>query len=289
MRLLFFMYSRHSEHSSYINVPVRLAKRYRNDKDGWDLLVFAICLKLQGGNSGMYLRSVPQVMKTLHCSFRKAQRLMKQAASNNVLFRYNPKTKFIIARRFSTGCKRTVAKNDSKLKFGDGYLFHDSVIKIDAKDKNCIKHNEISRSLRDLTILRILGYSPANELNCHSEHRSATRKPLTQKYLGNVAGVHQTTVSRHLRKMADGDDKSIAITSHDKIAVYDLEHEYQIVNIPNRRPFISGRFKYIRDANDYEILDKSIFDRFKHVIYNHPKRTVEHTKYRGPWDIGKML
>lgn len=283
------MYSEHSEHSSYINVPVRLAKRYRNDKDGWDLLVFAICLKLHSGDSGMYLRSVPQMMKMLHCSYRKAQRLMIKAASDNVLFRYNPKTKFIVARRFSIGCKRTVARNGNRLKFGNEYLFHDSVIVIDVKDKDCIKHSEISRDLRDLVIMRILGYSSANELNCHSEHRSAAKKPLTQKYLGNIAGIHQTTVSRHLRKMADGDDKAIVITSHDKIPVYDLEHDYLIVEIPNRRPFVSGRFLYVRDANDYEILDKSVFGRFKHVIYNHPKRTVEHFKPRGTWDLGKML
>lgn len=282
------MHIQHSEHSLYINVPVRLIKRYRDDKNGWDLLVFAICLKLYSGDSGMYLRSVPQVMKLLHCSYRKAQRLMKQAASDNVLFQYNPKTKFIVAKSFTIGCKRTEAKY-CNLKFGNGYLFHDSVIKIDVDSKDCIKHSNISRRLRDFSILRILGYSSSDELNCHSEHRSEARKPLTQKYLGNIAGIHQSTVSRHLRKLANDDNKVIIITSHDKIPVYDLKHNVVINDIPNRHPFISGRFMYVRDANDYVILDKSIFGRFKHIIYNHPKRTVEHFKLSGPWDICKMF
>lgn len=273
------MYSEHSTHSNYINVPYRLAKRYRKDKAGWDLLVFAICLKLNRNDSGMYLRSPKELMKILHCSYRKAVRLFNQAPHNKSLFRYNPRTKFIVARSFEIGCNTNPSKGKREFVYRS-----DDVIVVTKNTDGRISHNDISSQLRDLFIKKMLRtQKPADELQCQGNHHSATRKPLTQKFIGNCVGVCQTTVSRRLRKMSANGE--IKITRHPKIPVIDLEHGIVMNDFSNRKYFISGRFAYIRDVNDYEILNDEIHFRFKHLIYNHKKRRRENRIIRFPHEL----
>lgn len=272
------MYSEFSQNSIYINLPCRLAKRYRKDRAGWDLLVFAICLKLNRADSGMYLRDPKDIMKTFHCGYNKARRLMIQATSDKRLFHYNPQTKFIVARSFEIGCDTMWSRGKHQRLFR-----MDDVIVITKRNDGTISHYEISSQLRDLLIKKMVRlHKPSDDLQsqqCHSE----TRKPLTQKFIGNCAGICQTTVSRRLRKMSAR--KEIAITSYPKIPVWDLEHGVVINDIPNRKPFISGRLAYVRDVNDYEILDDSIYCRFKHLIYNHKKRHTDNRVIKFHWEL----
>lgn len=273
------MYSEHSTHSNYINIPYRLAKRYRNDKAGWDLLCFAICLKLNRNDSGIYLRNPKDIMKMFHCGYKKARRLFFQATSDKGLFRYNPRTKFIVARSFEIGCNT----NPSKGKRTKVYRSDDCLI-VKKDEDGRISHNGISSQLRDLLIKKLLRtQKPADELQCQGNHHSATRKPLTQKFIGNCAGICQTTVSRRLRKMSANGE--IKITSHPKIPVIDLEHGIVLRDFTNRKFFISGRFGYIRDVNKYEILSDEIHFRFKHIIYNHKKRRTDNRIIRFPHEL----
>lgn len=271
------MFSSYKRYSNYINVPVRLAKRYRRNKTMWDLLVLAICMKLNDTSSGMYIRSPRDIAKRFHCSYRKAERMMKQASQCPRLFHYNPKTKFISARSFVVGCEWFEGKNGKR-------FYHDTVIDIRKADDGTISHSEISRQLHDKMMLKAIKQSrPRMSSNCQLKSRSETGRPLTQKFLGNIAGCHRSTVSRHLRKVAK--ENGISITVHDKIPVYDLEHGEVINDIPNRKPFVSGRIAYVRDANDYEILDDEYILSFKHVIYNHPKRL---THNRHDWHMAQF-
>lgn len=216
----------------------------------------------------MYLRNPKDLMKILHCSYRKAVRLFNQASRDERLFRYNPRTKFIVARSFEIGCKT----NPSKGKIETVYR-SDDVIAVSKNADGTISHNDISSRLRDLFIQKMIRMQkPADELQCQSPH-SATRKPLTQDFIGNCVGVCQTTVSRRLRKMeANGE---ISVTRHPKVPVIDLEHGIVMNDFSNRKPFFQGKFAYIRDVNEYTILDDSIHFRFKHLIYNHRKRKTD--------------
>lgn len=272
------MYSEHSTHSNYINVPYRLAKRYREDKEEWDLLVFAICLKLNRNDSGIYLRNPKDLMKILHCSYRKAVRLFKQAPHNKRLFHYNPRTKFIVARSFEIGCNTNPPKGKRKFAYR-----MDDVIVVTKKEDGTISHFDISSQLHDLCIDKMLRtQKPSDDLQCQPRH-SETRKPLTQKFIGNCVGLCQTTVSRRLRKMET--KGQIKISRHPKIPVIDLEHGIVLNDFSNRKYFISGRFAYIRDVNEYEILDETIHFRFKHLIYNHKKRRIENRIIRFPHEL----
>lgn len=159
-------------------------------------------------------------------------------------------------------------------------MYDDSVVIADKESDGSISHHKISLRLRDDMMRKaIMNNRPRMSCYCQPNSRPEAKKPLTQKYLGNIAGCHRSTVSRHLRKQEKV--KAISITSFDKIPVYDIEHGEVINDIPNRRPFISGRMAYIRDANEYEILDENIYCRFKHIIYNHPQRlTINRHDYR---------
>lgn len=270
------MFSEFQQHSNYINIPYRLVRKYRETKAEWDLLCFAICLKLNSSDSGMYLNDPRDIMRLFHCSYRKARRLMLQSISDKDLFHYNPKTKFIVARSFKRGCGFTNSHS--------GKVFHkDNVIVIDKEADGTISHYKTSSRLRDLLIQKMLRtQSPSDELECQNNPHSESRKPLTQEYIGNVAGCHQTTVSRRTIRMAK--NKQIAIKSHAKIPVWDLEHGIVLNDIPDRKPFIVGRFAYIRDVNEYTILDNSIHFRFKHIIYNHRKRKTDNKVAHFPWE-----
>lgn len=271
----------------YINVPYRLVKRYRSTKQERDLLCFAICLKLYKGQSGMYLTNEYAVMKLLHCSQGKAKRLIRDAVHDAYLFDFNPKTKFLRAKSF----RRGAAYINSQYGKETMRLFKDSCIRIGCDDVEQISHYQISWQLQDKVMLRqTCVRSSSGNSNC-LPICPEMKKPLTQKFIGNMAGCHQTTVSRHLRKLAKKGVERISITSHPKIPVYDLEHGIVINDIPNRRPFISGRFAYIRDVNEYDVHDDEILSSYNHIIWNHPKRTCTKTSKPSkqealwPWDL----
>lgn len=225
----------------------------------------------------MYLRNPKDLMKMLHCSYRKAVRLFGQAPHETRLFHYNPRTKFIVARSFEIGCDVVESRGKNPCSYRK-----DDVIVVLKRNDGTISHNEISSQLRDLLIEKMIRMQkPSDDLQCQQCH-SETRKPLTQKFIGNCVGVCQTTVSRRLRKLAA--NNKVKITSHPKILVWDLEHSYVIRDIPHRKPFILGRFAYIRDVNEYEILDSSIYYRFKHLIYNHKNRRKRNVCSINPYD-----
>lgn len=270
-------YSSFSTHSTYINVPRRLAKSFRKDKPMWDLLVLAICLKLNKTNSGIYVRTPRDIMRVCRCSYRKADRLIKQAIQCSKLFRYNPKTKFLSANTFVKGCDYYF--NDKGKKY-----YYDDCFKIALGKDGIISHNELSKQLRDKLILKPIRYNqPRMSYNSLTHRPEMKKKPLTQRYLANIAGCHRTTVSRHLRKLEQKGD--ISIISHDKFPIYDFDHDVEVNKMPkNRWCFLSGRVAYIRDVNQYKILNERINNSFQHIIYNHKKRLTDNKVYHH-WEL----
>lgn len=279
------MFSEYSKHSNYINVPYRLAKRYRKNKRMWDLLVFAICLKLYSGSSALRVDSAYKVMKMFRCSYRKAERLIEQAKNCPALFSYYPNAQYLVARSFKRGCEWTWNKRQNKK------LYRDDCIAIEKKSDGIISHYEISTRLRDMLMYKaIKAYQNKMSSNCHFISRQGTIKPLTQKFISNIAGCCRSTVTRHLNKAAKQtkDKKSeIKITSHPIIPVYDILDGEVINDIPNmdkRKTFIRSHYACVRDANEYELTDEKFNYIFKHIIYNHKGRRTQNKVYQH-WEI----
>lgn len=262
------MFSKHSKFSTYINVPKRLAKAYRRDRYGWDLLVLAICLKLHRGDSGFY-PSVRNIMLTFHVSHAKAKRLLEGAMNDKELFNYNPYTNFLSAKAFKD-------RDDRRNNYSQYCLVCDC--KIGDKGERIIRHQEISRQLRDNLILcPVNAQMHMDEFHTVNNPRLVGKRALTQKHLGNIAGCHQTTVSRHLRKMEQREE--ITITAHDPIPVRDIEHDIVFRRIPFRKTFVKFGFEWVRDANEYTINSYSLGKRFKHIYYNNEHRTGENRSH----------
>lgn len=271
------MYSTFHQHSDYINVPIRLVKPIRRDKTDWDMLVLAICLKLKSTSSGMYVHTPYDLMKSFHCSYRKAERMINKAAHHE-LFHYNPKTHFLSAKSFKIGADWFEDRRGNK-------MYHDSVVIIEKEADGTISHYRISRQLRDKLMLRQLSAkSSSDELLRQTNLRPEARKPLTHKYLSNIAGVSRSTVTRHLNKLSKGDDRVLDVTTYDKIPVCDMEHGVLYNFFPHRKPFVCGRVAYIRDANEYSFVDGNHYKQFKHIIYNHKGRRTENRVIKHHWD-----
>lgn len=195
------------------------------------------------------------------------------------LFDYNPKTHFLSAKSFKIGAEWFEDKHGNR-------MYHDSVMTLEKEPDGTIAHYKLSRQLRDKMMLRQLSAkSSSDELQRQPNHRPEMRKPLTHKYLANIAGVSRSTATRHLNKLSKGDDRILNVTTHDKVAVYDVEHDIVIKEIPNRKTFISGRFAYVRDANDYSFVDGNHSKQFKHVIYNHRGRRTNNRILKYPWEL----
>lgn len=225
-------------------------------------------------------------MKLFHCSYRKAERMLKQAAADTRLFRYNPKTKYLVARSFKIGCEWFWNKKGTKK------LYSDDCIVIEIPENGIISHNEISKRLRDrLMIKAIKAYQTKTmSSNCHFISRQGNLKPLTQKFISNIAGCCRSTVTRHLNKAAKQteDKKSgLTITSYPIIPVYDMIDGEVINDIPNmdkRKTFVRSHYACVRDANDYELTDEKFNYIFKHIVYNCKKRRTEN-KILQHWEV----
>lgn len=272
------MYSTFHEHSDYINVPVRHVKPIRRDRPDWDMLILAVCLKLNSTSSGMYVRTPNDLVKAFHCSHRKAERMLKKAAHHR-FFRYDPKTHFLSAKSFKIGADWFWDRHGNK-------MYHDDVIVVEKEADGTISHYKISRQLRDRLMTRQLSAkSSSDELKRQPNLRPEARKPLTHKYLANIAGVSRSTATRHLGKLCKGDNKVLNVTTYDKIPVGDIEHGVIYACFLHRKPFVCGRFAYIRDANDYSFVDGNHYKQFKHVIYNHKSRRTDNRVIKHQWEL----
>ena len=68
-----------------LNIPLKLMKRYRKDKQMWELFIFAVCIKCIKGSSGIY-PDVMSVRRMMKCSHNKAKRMIERAKHCKELF-----------------------------------------------------------------------------------------------------------------------------------------------------------------------------------------------------------
>lgn len=190
------------------------------------------------------------------------------------LFNYNAKTKFIVAKCFAINCGHGVTKKGVK-------FCHDKVIKIEkiANGDGILLHYKIANQLVDKLILMQMRANGNHMTDYCHQCRVKSHKPLTHEFIANNVKRCRTTVTRHLAKLEKAG--VISVTRHEKIEVYDFEHEFSRNKLPKgRKPFISGLFMYYRDVNEYEILSEEIKSSYRHIIYNHEKRWSDNAIYQ---------
>lgn len=198
--------------------------------------------------------------------------MIERAKRCEELFYYNEEKNFLVARTFTYGKleKRIISKKTHTYTAYCAYCYKHPYEKAEI-----ISHIEISRLLRDkLMEYSIYAKQRKNDfmIVANDSTRSERAKALSNIKLGLIAGLHHTTISRHIRKLEAA--KQIKVTRYPIQQVRDWRSGEVVTNkesLLNRRPFLSQGFLCVRESNEYRftITNRSVFTN---VIFNHRKR-----------------
>lgn len=257
-----------------LNIPIKLLKRFREDKSKWELLAFAVCIKMLRGSSGIH-PDVMEVRRMMQCSHYKAIRMIEGAKKCGRLFYYNAKKNFLVARSFTKGHleRRTHYTESHTYTAYQSYCFK---FNFEAANTS-VSHIAVSRMLRDkLLTYAIKAKQRKNDFLLVAKHstRSDRAKALSVKKLGRIAGVHRSTVSRRINKLAVKGE--VDVTRHDFIKIADYRTNILMTtdySLLRRRSFLHHCCLVVRDANEYRLTSNNT-DVFTNVIFNHVKRRV---------------
>ena len=258
-----------------LNIPHKLMKCFRRDKSGWELLIFALCIKMHEGSSAIH-PEVSEIRKLLNCSYYKAVRLIEGAKRCPYLFRYYPEANLLIARSFTRG---RLEKSEYACGRKSFTAYHADCFKFRYDSGERISHIGISRQLRDALIKHaIMARQLRNDFNTvvPTERKPSTRSNrstalLTVK-LGRISGYHHSTVSRHIRRMEEREEVRIYRPGY--IPVSDLRTGELLTDdesLLSRRAFPHRGLLVVRDANEY-VIDAKSAPVYCHVIFNHARR-----------------
>lgn len=256
-----------------INIPINLIRGYKRDKNSLEMLACAIIIKSHYQNSCLYDLKITSVMELFRVSHKKAHNVL-ESLRRHELFIYNPKKDCIFAKSFKSkdvkyyGKKqRYAAKADycRKLQVTDGMTLR-----------------ELVRELRNTLLLCAINASEQDGFIV-SENKSIATRPnvkraIPQRKLARSFGMSKSSASRYINKMVD--DKKVSkseIVAECVITELNntTESDYRKAN-PNAQHYQvwhnikhGGWSAWIIYGRVYSIMDRSISESFKNVIFNY--------------------
>lgn len=258
-----------------LNIPLKLLKRYRKDKSLWELFVLAVCMKINSGDSAIKNPTPTLIKRFFGCSYYKAERLLNKAKQCNELFAYYEKADLLIARSFTHNKLERREYCSGRTTFV-AYKTFCYKLRYNSSDK--ISHYNLSRLLKDKLLIyamkarQLKNDLPAVANNNKISTRSHRFHALYQRKLAALAGVHRTTVSRHVRKMERQGE--LRIIESDLIVIANRRTGQLYTNnemLLCRRPFAHHDYLCVRDAFEY-IVASNNKDTFVNIIFNHRGR-----------------
>lgn len=258
-----------------INIPKAMLSEYKRDKHSCELLAMSICIKCRFSDSLMKDVSARKVQALLHCGFDKAKKLLALAKESK-LFKYNSYTNNLLAVDFKKDYTRTFQTKDGK--------HHKSVYvaKIEKKEYSL---RELLSLFHDLLFLSAVNaVERRDEFECKNKDKNlsfVSRTPLTQKKIGNIAGLNnRKAVYRMIKRLER--NGSISYTksqllyatnclSDDALKERNLHETFLVVDD------LSG-VGYVVAYPKYGIKDRRIKEGITNVILDHKKRMVNHAK-----------
>ena len=246
-----------------LNIPIELLTRYKTSKERKELLAFAIGIKCLHSNSVLLDVSIKKVMKLFHVSNGKAKRLLHDA-KNSELFDYSLEHNQLRVNSFKD---KTVKTARNGLKYTSDYCY-----KLEKKPYSIA---ELCKLINEILIEYAINAVDRDNFpprgNCRGSNQA-----LTQKKLGNIAGISRSSVQRLTKRLAD--NGTIKKTKATMKMVISKVNECTL----SAWQKLTGLKKIILNPHDgsgwivkpceYSILNRSITDRFQHVIYNHRSR-----------------
>ena len=282
------MYNRHDLYK--INIPLGLLRRCRSERHRWDLLVFAIIVKMRWESGAMHSPTVKKLMKLLRCGRDKARRILSQAKSDRTLFRYDAERDILTARRWIRKYRIVSISPDSGNRSPKGKVPPRSLycFKLDRKAVSGMSHFQLARYLRDRLMTHAIEQKQRKDDFIKEDSIYSTRADrstaLSCRRLGRIAGYSKSTVSRHIRKLRGlgknalpGGDVVLDCKVHPFIPMYDIRSGLVVNDAPelqDRRPFVCGRFLGVRDANEDRVREgkQDVTAPAMNVIFNHRGR-----------------
>lgn len=241
-------------------------------KDKHTLLSVAISIfiKTHHGDSRFTGTSIRAIKKFFGVGQAKAEKIAKIIRYEGKFFKYNPFNDSVVAKTFKN---KTIATKD---RFGRNvWMMYAVKLKID----KAWTLRQIEVYIHDMLYLRAINATERSDkfYSCREIKNGillTTKDALTLTKMKNIAGVCRSTAKRHLQRLAKNHTINIkkgysqlVLTSVSKetIKEYGLEH-VNFIHDTKRD------FAYIVVPNEYNIINRSITQSFRNIIFNSKKR-----------------
>lgn len=241
-------------------------------KDKHTLLSVAISIfiKTHHGDSRFTGTSIRAIKKVFGVGQAKAEKIAKIIKYEGKFFKYNPFNDSVVAKTFKN---KTIATKD---RFGRKvWMMYAVKLKID----KTWTLRQIEVYIHDMLYLRAINATERSDkfYSCREIKNGillTTKDALTLTKMKNIAGVCRSTAKRHLQRLAKNHTINIkkgysqlvlTSVSEDTIKEYGLEH-VNFIHDTKRD------FAYIVVPNEYNIINRSITQSFRNIIFNSKKR-----------------
>lgn len=264
----------------FLNIPTRLIKEYKDDKQKFDLLAAAVVFKMNHSNSIVGKVTNKSVREELHVKHSVAKRLL-DCFVDCELFSVNEKNGILFVRTF---------KDRTWKRFGNGKRHHKAQSDYCKKIKvGNYTLRQIKRILREALLENTFQAKQREQLDswviAHIELKNgcvtnAKACALTQKQIASGFGLSKSSVCRYVGRMEkDGRVGKTKIVAECQIPVL---NERTATEWSERNP--KKKFHAWHDTKHggwsgwvyygciYTIKDRNVTESFKHVIWNYHYR-----------------
>lgn len=246
-----------------LNIPLSLLAQYKT-KERKEILAFSICIKCRYSNSVLLDVSPKKVMAEFHVAHGKAKRLI-EGAKNSPLFSYSEELNQLTAITYKD---RSVKRAKNGMSYSSDYCY-----KLEKKPYSI---GEMTKLISEILIENAINAVERDNLNQRGNSCCGSDKSLTQKKLGNIAGISRSSAQRLTKRLAD---RGI-ISKTRAVAKMVISRVNEFTVSEWRR--LTGLKRFILNPKDgsgwivkpcsYSILNRSVTDSFQHVIYDHKAR-----------------
>lgn len=268
-----------NKNNTKLNIPIKLLKEYKDDKQGREVLAFAIAIKCMRSNSVLTDVSNKKVMNEFKISHERAVRLINLAKQHSELFIYNESRNSLSVKSFKSSEAKYSIKNH---KYTSDYVYKLTIREFTINDLTC-KIQEI------LLMNAIRAFNLKDNLKLAGAKASCCAEGLTQGQLSKIAGTNRIGVNRLLNSMADKGlisktkcemDLVISCLNEETVKEWNEKTNGQrfFVNRKNNTGWTFSTCKY-------SYIQKTSYKEFRHVIYNHERRLKVYNYPKNPKDI----
>lgn len=248
-------------------------KRARRDKSLWEILAFAVCVKMSSKGDSRIPADSGAVRKLMGCSYYKAKRMIDAARRNPEFFYFYENGEYLVARSFTRGRLERHVYTTKKNTFT---AYRATCVRFTYDDTEKVSHIAVSRRLRDTLITNAIKATQTADGSTPIDNssRPSVSRPLTMRSLSGASGYHRTTVSRHLRKMEE--TGRIEIRKGETVPVLHLESGEVLtenLSLLSRRMWYDwNNIRFVQEPSSYTLVNPQKSDYAVSIIFNHKGR-----------------